>query len=263
MSHLKEGYSPRIFENAPDFEAKSTQGPIHLSDYAAKGKYVLLFSYSTDFTPVCSTELIAFARAWQRFEDLGVQLIGLSMDSIYSHIAWLRDLEKSAEIEIKFPVIADSDQKISSLYGLAHPEASNTSAVHAAFAIDPNHLIRAVLHYPPQLGRNIEELIRVFQALQAVDAKHVSVPADWTPGQDVIVAAPSTLASAAKRAGGGDDGLRVETWYLTKKELELSELEASKPKLIEVSSIIDSASPPKEFENYQMETAGFPLNVSL
>jgi peroxiredoxin 2/4 len=219
MSIVQEGRIPRILEAAPDFEAKSTQGVIHLSDYTSKGKYVLLFSHPADFTPVCSTEFVAFARAWQRFDDLGVQLIGVSIDSVYSHIAWMRDLEKNAGIEIKFPVIADLDQKVAGLYGLVHPEVSDTSTVRGVFAIDPRQTIRAIIYYPQQLGRNIEELIRVFQGLQAIDGNGVSVGADWTPGQDVIVPAPATLADAAKRTDGDSSGLKVETWYLSKKEL--------------------------------------------
>ena len=209
----------RILESAPDFEAKSTQGLIRLSDFTSKGKYVLLFSHPADFTPVCSTEFVAFARAWQRFDDLGVQLIGVSIDSIYSHIAWVRDLEKNAGIEVKFPVIADLDQKVAGLYGLVHPEASDTSTVRAVFAIDPKQTIRAIIYYPQQLGRNIDELVRVFQGLQTIDGNGVSVGADWQPGQDVIVPAPATVADAAKRTNGGGAGLKVETWYLSKKEL--------------------------------------------
>lgn len=219
MSIVHEGRIPRILESAPDFEAKSTQGVIRLSDYTSKGKYVLLFSHPADFTPVCSTEFVAFARAWDRFDRLGVQLIGISIDSIYSHIAWARDLEKAAGVEIKFPVIADLDQRVSSLYGLIHPEASDTATVRAVFAIDPKQVVRAIIYYPMQLGRNIEELVRVFQGLQTIDGNGVSVGADWTPGNDVIVPAPATLADAAKRTNGGGAGLKVETWYLSKKEL--------------------------------------------
>ena len=219
MSIVQEGRIPRILEKAPDFEAKSTQGVIRLSDYTSKGKYVLLFSHPADFTPVCSTEFIGFARAWDRFDELNVQLIGISIDSIYSHIAWARDLEKAAGVEIKFPVIADLDQKVSSLYGLIHPEASDTATVRAVFAIDPKQVVRAIIYYPMQLGRNIDELVRVFQGLQTIDGNGVSVPADWKPGQDVIVAAPATLADAHKRTNGGGAGLKVETWYLAKKEL--------------------------------------------
>jgi peroxiredoxin (alkyl hydroperoxide reductase subunit C) len=214
-----ENRIPRILEAAPDFEAKSTQGVIRLSDYTSKGKYVLLFSHPADFTPVCSTEFIAFARAWDRFDKLGVQLIGISIDSIYSHIAWARELEKNAGIEIKFPVIADLDQKVATLYGLIHPEASDTATVRAVFAIDPKQVVRAIIYYPMQLGRNIDELVRVFQGLQTIDGNGVSVGADWTPGQDVIVPAPATLADAEKRTNGGGAGLKVETWYLSKKEL--------------------------------------------
>lgn len=219
MSIVEESRIPRILETAPDFEAKSTQGVIRLSDYTAKGKYVLLFSHPADFTPVCSTEFIAFARAWDRFDRLGVQLIGVSIDSIYSHIAWARDLEKAAGVEIKFPVIADLDQKVARLYGLVHPEASDTATVRAVFAIDPKQTVRAIIYYPMQLGRNIDELVRVFEGLQTIDGNAVSVGADWRPGQDVIVAAPATLADAAKRTNGGGAGLKVETWYLSKKEL--------------------------------------------
>ena len=219
MSIVQEGRIPRILETAPDFEAKSTQGVIRLSDYTSKGKYVLLFSHPADFTPVCSTEFIGFAKAWERFDRLNVQLIGVSIDSIYSHIAWARDLEKTAGVEIKFPVIADLDQRVSSLYGLIHPEASDTATVRAVFAIDPKQVVRAIIYYPMQLGRNIDELVRVFQALQTIDGNGVSVPADWKPGQDVIVPAPATLADAHKRTNGGGAGLKVETWYLAKKEL--------------------------------------------
>jgi peroxiredoxin (alkyl hydroperoxide reductase subunit C) len=219
MSIVQEGRIPRILEKAPDFEAKSTQGVIRLSDYTSKGKYVLLFSHPADFTPVCSTEFIGFARAWDRFDELNVQLIGISIDSIYSHIAWARDLEKAAGVEIKFPVIADLDQRVSSLYGLIHPEASDTATVRAVFAIDPKQVVRAIIYYPMQLGRNIDELVRVFQGLQTIDGNGVSVPADWKPGQDVIVPAPATLADAHKRTNGGGAGLKVETWYLAKKEL--------------------------------------------
>jgi len=219
MSIVQESRIPRILEAAPDFEAKSTQGVVRLSDYTSKGKYVLLFSHPADFTPVCSTEFIAFAKAWKRFDDLGVQLIGVSIDSLYSHIAWVRDIEEHVGVEIKFPVIADLDQKVATLYGLVHPAASDTSTVRAVFAIDPKQVIRAIVYYPMQLGRNIEELVRVFQGLQAIDGHGVSVGADWTPGNDVIVPAPATVADAAKRTNGGGAGLKVETWYLSKKEL--------------------------------------------
>ena len=214
-----ESRIPRILDPAPDFKAKSTHGVIQLSDYTSKGKYVLLFSHPSDFTPVCTTEFIEFARRWDDFERLNVQLIGVSIDSIYSHIAWVRDIERNAGVEIKFPVVADLDQKVSQAYGLVHEAASDTATVRAVFAIDPKQNIRAIVYYPMQLGRNVDELIRIFQGLQTIDGNGVSVPANWKLGEPVIVPAPATVEDARKRTNGGGAGLTVETWYLAKKDL--------------------------------------------
>ena len=178
-----ESRIPRILEQAPDFKAKSTHGIIQLSDYTTKGKYVLLFSHPSDFTPVCTTEFIEFARRSADFERLNVQLIGVSIDSIYSHIAWVRDIERNAGVEVKFPVVADLDQKVSQAYGLVHEAASDTATVRAVFAIDPKQNIRAIVYYPMQLGRNVDELIRIFEALQTIDGNGVSVPANWKRGR--------------------------------------------------------------------------------
>jgi peroxiredoxin (alkyl hydroperoxide reductase subunit C) len=213
-----ESRIPRINEPAPDFEAKSTHGATRLSDYTSQGKYVLLFSHPSDFTPVCTTEFIEFARRHEDFERLNVQLIGVSVDSIYSHIAWVRDIEEHAGVKIHFPVIADLDTKVARLYGLIHEGASDTSTVRAVFAIDPKQKIRAIVYYPMQLGRSVDELIRVFQGLQTVDGNAVSVPANWQPGEPVIVPAPATVADASKRTSGGGAGLDVQTWYLSKKD---------------------------------------------
>jgi peroxiredoxin (alkyl hydroperoxide reductase subunit C) len=214
-----ESRIPRIQEQAPDFQAKSTHGVIHLSDYTSKGKYVLLFSHPSDFTPVCTTEFVEFARRYEEFERLNVQLIGVSIDSIYSHIAWVRDIEQHAKVEVKFPVIADLDFKVSQAYGLVHEAVSDTSTVRAVFAIDPKQNIRAIVYYPMQLGRNVDELLRVFEALQTIDSNGVSVPANWQPGQQVIVPAPVTVEDARKRLNGGGAGLNVEAWYLSRKDL--------------------------------------------
>ncbi len=214
------GRIPRIGDAAPDFQAKSTHGVIKLSDYTAKGKYILLFSHPSDFTPVCTTEFIEFARHAEDFEKLNVQLIGVSIDSIYSHIAWVRDIEEHAKVKITFPVIADLDQKVSQAYGLVHEAVSDTATVRAVFAIDPKGIVRALVYYPMQLGRNIAELIRIFQALQTTDQNAVSLPANWHPGDPVIVPAPATVDDAAKRLNGGGAGLTVDTWYLSKKTLE-------------------------------------------
>ncbi len=216
---MAESRIPRIMEPAPDFEAKSTHGVIRLSDYTSRGKWVLLFSHPADFTPVCSTEFIEFARSYDDFEKLNVQLIGVSIDSVYSHIAWVRDLEQIGGVQVKFPVIADLDQKVSATYGLVHEAAADTATVRAVFAIDPKGNVRALIYYPMQLGRNIDELFRVFQALQTADANGVSCPANWRPGQPVIVAAPATVEDAAKRANGSGSGLDVQSWYLSKKDL--------------------------------------------
>jgi peroxiredoxin (alkyl hydroperoxide reductase subunit C) len=213
---------PRIMEPAPDFEAKSTQGIIRLSDYTSRGKWVLLFSHPADFTPVCSTEFIEFARNYDAFDKINVQLIGVSIDSVYSHIAWVRDLEQISGIPVKFPVIADLDQKVSAAYGLVHESASDTATIRAVFAIDPKGNVRALIYYPMQIGRNVDEIFRVFQALQTADANNVSCPANWRPGDPVIVPAPATVEDAAKRASGSGNGLDVTTWYLAKKDLPVA-----------------------------------------
>lgn len=213
-------HMPRIMEEAPDFEAKTTQGTLRLSDFTSKGKWVMLFSHPADFTPVCSTEFLAFARREPDFEKRNVQLMGLSIDSLFSHIAWVRDIEQRSGVEVKFPVIADLDQKVARLYGMVHETVSDTSTVRAVFAIDPKRKIRVILYYPMQLGRNVDELLRIFDALQVADRSSVSTPADWRPGQPVIVPAPATVEAARKRANGEDKGLEVEAWYLSTKSPE-------------------------------------------
>ncbi len=209
---------PRINEPAPQIEAKSTHGVIKLSDYAAKGKWVLLFSHPADFTPVCTTEFVEFARRYDEFEKRNVQLVGNSVDSVYSHIAWVRNIEQNFGVKVKFPIIADLDQKVAKAFGMVHEAVSDTATVRAVFFIDPKGVIRALLYYPLSLGRNIDELLRVFEALQTADANAVATPANWRPGDPVIVGAPVTQADAEKRAAGSD-GLDVTDWYFSKKKL--------------------------------------------
>ncbi len=211
---------PRINDLAPDFQAKSTHGVIKLSDYTSKGKYVMLFSHPSDFTPVCTTEFIEFAKRQADWDRLNVQLIGVSIDSLNSHIAWVRDIEEHARVTIGFPVIADLDQKVAAAYGMVHEAVSDTATVRAVFIIDPKQLIRAIIYYPMQLGRSVDELVRVFEAIQVGDANKVSLPANWQPGDQVIVPAPATTEDAAKRLNGGGAGLQVDTWYLSKKLLD-------------------------------------------
>ena len=209
---------PRINEPAPDMHAKSTQGMIKLSDYTSKGKWVLLFSHPADFTPVCTTEFVEFARHSPEFEKRNVQLVGNSIDSVYSHIAWIRNIEQNFHVKVQFPVIADLDQRVARAYGMVHEAVSDTAAVRAVFVIDPKGVVRAMLYYPLSLGRNIDELLRVVDALQTADANACATPANWRPGEAVIVPAPITQADAEKRAAGGQ-GLEVTDWYLARRKL--------------------------------------------
>jgi peroxiredoxin (alkyl hydroperoxide reductase subunit C) len=208
---------PRINEPAPDFEAKSTHGIIHLSDYTGKGKWVMLFSHPADFTPVCTTEFIEFSRRHPEFEKRNVQLIGSSIDSVYSHIAWIRNIGDKVGVRVPFPVIADLDQKVARAYGMVHEAVSDTSAVRAVFAIDPRGMIRAILYYPMSLGRSVDELVRIFDALQTADSNACATPANWKPGEKVIVPAPPTQADAEARVK--TPGLDITDWYLSKREL--------------------------------------------
>ena len=209
---------PRIELNgpAPDFEANTTHGPIKLSDWQ-KGRWVILFSHPADFTPVCTTEFVEFARRFPEFEKRNVALLGNSIDSVYSHIAWVRNIEEKFGLQIRFPVIADLDQRISRLYGMIHEPAAVTAPVRCVFFIDPKRTVRAMIYYPLNVGRNFDEILRVVDALQTVDANAVACPANWKPGEDVIVPAPVTYDAAAERASSKQ--LDVKDWYFAKKHL--------------------------------------------
>jgi len=210
---------PRINEPAPEITAKSTHGQITLSDYTSKGKWVMLFSHSADFTPVCTTEFVEFGRRHADFERLNVQPIGVAVDSVYAHIAWLRNIEENFNVKIRFPLIADLDQKVAQTFGMVHEAVSDTATVRAVFFIDPKNTIRALLYYPLNLGRSVDELLRVFEALQTADQNAVALPANWKPGDAVIIPAPITQADAEKRAASNGSGLEVTDWYFTKKKL--------------------------------------------
>jgi peroxiredoxin (alkyl hydroperoxide reductase subunit C) len=210
-------HMPRINEPAPDFEAKSTHGIIHLSDYTLKGKWVMLFSHPADFTPVCTTEFVEFARRNPDFEKRNVQLIGNSIDSVYSHIAWVRNIEEKVGVKVPFPVIADLDQRVARAYGMVHEAVSDTATVRAVFAIDPKGIIRVILYYPMTLGRNVDELVRIFEALQTADANACATPANWRPGDKVVVPPPPTQADAEARVK--TPGLEITDWYLSKRAL--------------------------------------------
>lgn len=205
---------PRLNEPAPQFSAKTTHGALSLSDY--KGKWVVLFSHPADFTPVCTTEFIAFARKFEEFQKRNTQIIGLSIDSVYSHIAWVRNIEQNFGIKIPFPVIADLDMSVAKQYGMVHPGASDSSAVRAVFVIDPRQNLRAMIYYPLTNGRNIDEILRLVEALQATDKHSVATPENWHPGEQVIVPPPQTQAEAEKRVR---EPYEVTDWYFSKKDL--------------------------------------------
>jgi len=206
---------PRINEDAPDFEAKSTHGPLKLSDF--KGKWVVLFSHPADFTPVCTTEFVEFARRSEEFKKRDAQLIGLSVDSVTAHIAWVRNIEQHFGVKIDFPVIADLDTKVAQTYGLIHPSASETATVRAVFVIDDKGKIRALIYYPMSLGRNIDEVLRVLDGLQTADGNACATPANWVPGEPVILPPPQTIANAEQRMQSEYD---VTDWYFSKRTLK-------------------------------------------
>jgi len=181
---------PRIGERAPDFQALTTHGPLSMSDL--KGQWVVLFSHPGDFTPVCTTEFVALARLAEEFAKRNVKLVGLSVDSIHSHLAWLRNIEEKLGVKIPFPVIADVDMKVANKFGMIQPEASTTAAVRALFVIDPEGFIQAIIYYPLQTGRSTDEILRLVDALQTTYQHHVATPADWRPGEKVIVPPPLT-----------------------------------------------------------------------
>jgi peroxiredoxin (alkyl hydroperoxide reductase subunit C) len=206
---------PRLNEPAPQFEAKTTQGMIKLSDY--KGKWVVLFSHPADFTPVCTTELMAFARHKPEFDKMGVQLLGLSIDSVYSHLAWIRNIQQHFDVKIDYPLIADLDMKVAQAYGMIHPGASDTATVRCVFVIDDKQNVRAMVYYPLTNGRSVDEILRIVEALQT-NAKHqVATPEGWKPGDKVIVPPPITQADAEKRVQ--EKGYEVTDWYFSKKTL--------------------------------------------
>ena len=214
MSEVK---MPRINDVAPDFEAKTTHGMMKLSDITSKGKWVVLFSHPADFTPVCTTEFVEFSRRNDEFARRNAQLLGNSVDSVYSHIAWVRNIEENFAVKVPFPVIADLDQKVARAFGMVHEAVSDTATVRAVFVIDPKNIIRAIIYYPMSLGRNVDEIVRIVDALQTADGNACATPANWQPGDAVIVPAPATQADAEKRVAGGE--YDVSDWYLSKKKL--------------------------------------------
>lgn len=215
---------PLIGETAPSFKAETTQGPIDFpKDY--KGKWVILFSHPADFTPVCTTEFMTFATMMPEFEKLNCKLVGLSIDSIYSHIAWLRTIKEKLQyngmknVEVTFPLIADIKMEVAKKYGMLQPSADDTKAVRAVFFIDPKSKIRALLYYPLSNGRNFKEIKRLLMALQTTDANNVATPADWQPGDDVIVPPPGSCGTAKDRVEKTAEDVKCYDWFFCTKKL--------------------------------------------
>jgi len=206
---------PRIGDVAPDFTATTTRGDITFSSWQ-EGKWVLLFSHPADFTPVCSTELAEFAKRTSELERLGVKLMGISVDSIHSHQAWRQSLKEIFDVSIDYPLIADSNAAVSQKYGMIHPGASSTATVRAVFVIDPKRVVRALVYYPMNVGRNVDEIIRLVQALQTADKHGVACPVNWKPGEKVIVPPPKTNDEVAERMKANYEG---RAFYLKKKAL--------------------------------------------
>lgn len=220
---------PRIGDKAPAFKAVTTQGDIDFPKQY-EGSWVILFSHPADFTPVCTSEFMTFAKLAPDFEKLNTKLVGLSVDGLYSHIAWLRTIKEKIEykgmkdIEVKFPLIEDITMDVARKYGMIQPGESNTKAVRAVFVIDPKGIIRTVIYYPLSMGRNFDELIRVIQALQTADAFSIATPADWRPGDDVIVPPAGSCGVAKDRMEGKAAGVTCHDWFFCTKKISKEEV---------------------------------------
>ena len=215
---------PRIGNKAPEFKATTTQGPINFpADY--EGSWVILFSHPADFTPVCTSEFMTFATLEKDFEKAGCKLVGLSIDGLYSHIAWLRTIKEKIEykgmknVEVNFPLIEDITMEVAKKYGMIQPGESSTKAVRAVFFIDPKSNIRAIIYYPLSMGRNFEELYRALIAMKTADAFSVATPADWQPGDDVIIPTAGSCGVAKERMENKAE-LKCYDWFFCTKKLD-------------------------------------------
>lgn len=234
---------PRIGDMSPVFHAITTQGEIDFpGDY--KDKWVILFSHPADFTPVCTSEFMTFAKMETEFDSLNCKLVGLSVDGLYSHIAWLRTIKEKIEfrgmknIEVNFPLIEDVTTEIAQKFGMIQPGESSTKAVRAVFFIDPKGIIRAIIYYPLSLGRNFQEIKRALMAMQAADKFGIATPADWRPGEDVIVPPPGSCGAAKERVNWKEQGMYCLDWFFCMRPMPelaaLIDLE-KKEKLIELA----------------------------
>lgn len=223
---------PRIGDPAPEFTAATTQGDVSFpADY--KGKWVILFSHPADFTPVCTSEFMTFASMQHQFAAYNTELLGLSVDGLPSHIAWLRTIKEKItfrdlkDVEVTFPLIEDVAMDVAQKYGMIMPGEDSTKAVRAVFVVDPKGIIRAIIYYPLSLGRNFDELLRVVKALQTADHFGVATPADWRPGEPVIVPTPGSSATAQERMAGRAEGIECVDWFFCTKELSADEVESA------------------------------------
>jgi len=220
---------PRIGEKAPSFKAVTTQGEIKFPEQY-KGSWVILFSHPADFTPVCTSEFMTFASMEKRFNEANCKLVGLSVDGLYSHIAWLRTIKEKIEykgmknVEVKFPLIEDITMEVANKYGMLQPGESNTKAVRAVFFIDPKGIIRTILYYPLSLGRNFEEIYRILVGLQTADNFNIATPADWQPGDDVIVPTAGSCGVAKARMEDKKN-MKCYDWFFCTKKLSKAEVE--------------------------------------
>ncbi len=206
---------PRIGDQAPDFKANTTYGPIQFSEFN-KGSWVVFFSHPADFTPVCTTEMSGFALRHNEFKEMNTKLMGLSIDSIHSHVAWVNNVKKNTGVLFDFPIVEDISMNVSKKYGMLQPNESETAAVRAVFFIDPQGKIRLIMYYPLNVGRNMDEIIRVLKALQTSDKFKVALPLDWKPGEKVIVPPPKTVNDMIERE---KSDYEMVDFYLAKKSL--------------------------------------------
>ncbi len=205
---------PRLNEAAPAFDAPTTHGRKTLEDY--RGKWLILFSHPADFTPVCTTEFIAFAKRQAEFDARNTELLGLSIDSHYSHIAWVLNIKEKFGVDVRFPIIADLNMAVAQAYGMIQPGASDTAAVRATFIIDPEGVLRAMVYYPMNAGRSVDEIHRLLVALQTADENACAMPENWKPGDEVIVPTPATPEAALARAS---EGYNTVDWYFSTRAL--------------------------------------------
>lgn len=214
MTEETRPVGPRLNEPAPAFDALTTRGQKKLEDY--RGKWLILFSHPADFTPVCTTEFIAFAKRQEEFAALNTELLGLSIDSHYSHIAWVLNIKEKFGVDVRFPIIADLNMAVAQAYGMIQPGASDTAAVRATFIIDPEGVLRAMVYYPMNAGRSVAEIHRLLVALQTADENKCAMPENWVPGDEVIVPTPPTPEAAQARAG---EGYNTVDWYFSTRAL--------------------------------------------